>query len=39
MKLVEHIVHKYFVHIKVGDNYLIYTKKEFILMWTENVLD
>ena len=39
VKLVEHLVHEYFVHVKVGERYLIFTKKEFDTMWTKNVLD
>lgn len=39
VKLVEHLVHEYFVHVKTGEHYLIFTKKEFDTMWTKNVLD
>ena len=39
VKIVKHLVHKYFVHVKAEDRYLIYTKKEFDDMWTKNVLD
>lgn len=39
VKLVEHIVHKWFVHVKLADRYLIYTQKEFNELWTQIVLD
>jgi|14_taG_2_1085336.scaffolds.fasta_scaffold48884_2 hypothetical protein len=39
VKLVEHLVHKYFVHVKVSNRYFIYTQKEFQQLWTKNVLD
>ena len=39
VKLVEHLVHEYFVHVKTENRYLVFTKKEFDRMWTKNVLD
>lgn len=33
VKLVEHLVHEYFVHVKIGKLYLIYTKQEFFERW------